>query len=441
MNQSLVARPLVAARRVTNTLLALAVVPTVVHAQAGASTQLARVQSVATNGNHFLRALKARHATALARAAAAGYGLPASLDVDVEEVPGVVNLQDAGSIRIGLRRELRPGGVASSERALAAVEADDAMRAIGAGERWVAAQVEIALLTTAGERRIANRLAAEDTVLAMADEALRVRFATGSARYIDVLRIRTERLRVQSDKLAAATQARLARQRLNALLGSAPPDASVVALLDSAVTHFEARIGDSLPALPSLDSLVRLAPALGRADVGVRRAEATLALARAGQRPALAAGVGLQRFVRDAGRHTVGPTLGLSVSLPFITGSGRRLAIEAAVLAVDHAVANRSAVVASVRAELVARTEAYLAHREQLRLHESAALRGARDEREAALAAYRSGELPLIELLDFERALRQAEVALLRARLDVASMYVRALTAIDDNPEVGAFDQ
>ena len=430
-------QPLMAA----SALLALATVPGSLPAQEGDTTLLRRVQSVAIDSNTFLQALKARHVTAMARAAAAGYGAPATFELDVEEVPGAVNLPDAGSIRLGLQREMLPGGVAAADRALAKVEADAAMLSIGAGERWVAAQVEIALLTAAGEQRIAKRLAAEDTVLATADEALRIRFATGAARYIDVLRIRTERLRVQSDHLTAASQARLARHRLDALVASAMSDVRIGLLVDSAVAHFEARVDDSLATLPSIDSLVGLAPALGRAEIAVRRAEATLALVRAGQRPAVAAGVGLQRFAREAGGHAIGPTLGLSISLPFSNGSARRLAVEAAALAVDQAVAARAAVMASVRAELAIRAEAYRAQREQLRLHDSAALRGAREEREAALAAYRNGELPLIELLDFERALRQAEIAMLRARLDVASMLVRTMTAIDDNPEAGAFDQ
>ena len=53
-------------------------------------------------------------------------------------------------------------------------------------------------------------------------------------------------------------------------------------------------------------------------------------------------------------------------------------------------------------------------------MYDAAALQGARDEREAALAAYRSGGLSLLELLDFERALSRAEITRLQTLTEAA---------------------
>lgn len=86
---------------------------------------------------------------------------------------------------------------------------------------------------------------------------------------------------------------------------------------------------------------------------------------------------------------------------------------------------------------MAARTR-YEAARERLAAFDAALLRGVRQERETALAAYRSGELSLIELLDFERALARAEVEQRRAHIEavvaLADLISGAAGAADDEP-------
>jgi outer membrane protein TolC len=72
----------------------------------------------------------------------------------------------------------------------------------------------------------------------------------------------------------------------------------------------------------------------------------------------------------------------------------------------------------------------------RLAVYSSALLAGARQEREGALAGYRSGELALIALLDFERALARAEIDRVRARIDAADALAElALRAAGDEPD------
>ncbi|HCT57123.1 MAG TPA: hypothetical protein DGD08_07905, partial [Gemmatimonas aurantiaca] len=73
--------------------------------------------------------------------------------------------------------------------------------------------------------------------------------------------------------------------------------------------------------------------------------------------------------------------------------------------------------------------ERYSAARERLDAFDAALLRGARDERESALAAYRTGSLSLLELLDFERALSRAEIERIRALVDAADAWADLLGA------------
>jgi outer membrane protein TolC len=62
----------------------------------------------------------------------------------------------------------------------------------------------------------------------------------------------------------------------------------------------------------------------------------------------------------------------------------------------------------------------YEAARERLASFDVALLVGVREEREGALAAYRTGEVSLIELLDFERAIARVEVEQRLAMIDAA---------------------
>lgn len=390
--------------------------------------------------NPQLIALRAAVDAAEARVGATGFAPPATLSAEIEEVPGGIGLSGAESMRLELGRTFLTGGRREARRSVAAQDVERAHLELALAERRVLARAAQLLTRAGGTAAIARRLAAEDSLLQTAEEALRPRFAVGDARYVDVLRLRTERLRARSDLAAALSEARVERHRLAALVAGldsaaigprgpatptpaapaavAPATAALVdTLLESLITRLAS--GEPLaplPAPPDLDSLVALSAAVQRADAAVERALAARRLARAEQRPLVAASLGAQRFVTEDG-PTLGATLGASVSLPFTARRANRLAGEAADRAVAAAQIARAATVAQVRAALGAALERYRAATERLALFDAALLRGAREERESALATYRSGELSLLELLDFERALTRAETDRLASRI------------------------
>ncbi len=178
-----------------------------------------------------------------------------------------------------------------------------------------------------------------------------------------------------------------------------------------------------LPAAPPLDSLIALSAPVRLGDIAVTRAQSARRLARAEQRPVIAASIGVQRFGDESGGYTTGPTVGASVTLPFTARRRNQAALIAADREIAAAEAARQAAVVAVRANLTVARERYEAARERLSLFDAALLRGAREERESALAAYRTGELSLIELLDFERALARAEIERLRSRIVAADAF------------------
>jgi cobalt-zinc-cadmium efflux system outer membrane protein len=384
-----------------------------------------------------LRARRAELAAAEARVPAAGAVGPAVLSLEVEEVPDGFDLTNAGSARLDLSREVFSGGRGGARRGLASRAAERARLELNLVERSIAARIDGLLVQYLGGLTVTERLAAQDSLLGGAEEALRIRFAVGESRYVDVLRLRTERLRIRSEIAQARTDAFWGRRGLAGL--SEPADSTlqrITALLDS-VSSTAARTVDliSFPPAPDLDSLVSAAAPVQLAEAGVRQAEAGVKVAAAERKTRVNASVGVQRFSGEDGRHKFGPTLGASLTLPFTaTGAGRasRSAARHDLLA---ARAELDAAVGQTRATLGAARDRYQVAVANAALLEPALLRGARAERENALATYRTGSLSLLELLDFERALTQAEISRTRSQIAAARALAELLAGAAEVPE------
>ena len=297
----------------------------------------------------------------------------------------------------------------------------------------------------AGWHTILERLAAQDTMLASAEQSLRTRFSVGEAAYVDVLRLRTERLRVAGERATADVSAGTALLELETLFASLDSLADTAGLArrrewlgslrQAIVTALPAE--DILPPPPDVEELVRGSGALAAAEAVVAGAVGRRQQLLVAQRPRFAVGLGVQRFGVEPGESNdfrLGPTLGLSLTLPFTAGRANRTAAIAADRAVEAAeAAARLQLSGRTRAVAVARAR-YAAARERLGTIAPALLQGAREERESALAAYQNGRLSLLALLDFERALAGAETARIFTYLEA----VDALAALLGGDQIEA---
>jgi cobalt-zinc-cadmium efflux system outer membrane protein len=410
---------------------ALLMVPAAAFAQQPESPAVAALREAVQRSSPELSARRAAVEAAQARVHAAGLGDPAALSAEVEEIPGGVDLTGA-SVRVEVGKEFVSRSRREAARTLAGTGVRSAEAALAAAGARLDAAVLRSLTAAAGWSAISRRIAAEDSLLVGAEEALRARFSVGEARYVDVLRLRTERLRVQGERADALAEARAARVALQGLLG---PAAGRDALIDDAIAETAPRLA-TLPPAPDPDTLLARSGAVRIADAAVERARASRALTAAEQRPRLSGAVGLQRFGADeGGAGSVGPTLGGSVTLPFTARRANQASLAAADREIATAVAERDAGIAAVRAALAAALERYEAARARLSMFDSALLRGAREEREAALASFRTGDLSLIELLDFERALARAETERLRSLLAAADALADLLAAGTGAPD------
>ena len=386
-----------------------------------------------SRSNPGLLAFRSAATAALTRARAVGFAPPVVLSGEVEDVPGGTDFTGAG-FRLELAKEFLTGGRADAARDVAGAAVTVAEAELYAAELRTRAAAATAVVEAVGWMAIGRRLAQEDSLLLGAEQSLRVRFAVADARYTDVLRLRTERLRVQTDRAEAIAESRVGTAALEALLGVGPTEAAplIRTVRDASPV---AVLPDELPPPPDLDAVLEISGRVRMAEAELTRARAERVAVLAEQRPRIAGAIGAQRVEGDGGGFAVGPTLGFSISLPFTARTANRAAVDAAEGTVAAAETRLNATRAEVRADLVAARTRYEAARERLSVFDAALLVGVRQEREGALAAYRSGELSLIELLDFERALARAEVERRRAQMEAVVSLIHLLSgAAGQNP-------
>lgn len=388
--------------------------PAILQAQSSATDSLRSALLLqARSRNPDLVWLRAAARTAAARVDAARAREAPVLSLEVDEIPDGAAVWRAGQMQVGLEQELFSGRRRATAAEVSALELRQHERAIELEERTLEARLDRELTQWRGQRAIDQRLALEDALLHDVEEGLAARFATGQARYVDVLRVRTERLRVQTERAEAIEASSLARLRLLLLA-----DVDSLQPADGEVLP----VPDALPTPARVDSLMAVLDATGAFT------HAT-ALAEAGQRRALAergvrvgGGIGIQRF-GEPGNFAIGPSLRASASLPFAVGRSNTAVRHAGALAIAEQSARAAARRARTRGAMQQASDRYLAARTRAQLFDAALLRGSRSERDAAFTAYRTGELTLLELLDFERALARAETDQLRAVMEAHGVY------------------
>lgn len=358
---------------------------------------------------------------------------PLTFEAEVENIPPGTSPLDAQQAKATLTAPLYRGGRVGAVRAqhtaaLAQTEAGFALLRAA-----MEAEYREALVSWLVWRGIESRLSAQDTLLALASDVLTARFAAGTTRYLDVLRLRTERLQLARERAIAGTEAASRSSELQRRSANSPAATSQLAAQLAewegrrAWTEVPGAVDSTGGALP--DSLVARSAAARLAkidsDAGVARSQRGLTVAGT---------IGLQRFM-DGDGFVTGPAAGLSIELPFSLGGtyGReRAAIRASRAADSLQVAADLTGWAAEAAHLNrVRSDA----RDRARLFDAALLAGASEEREAALAGFRAGAVSLLELLDFERALAAVERDRLLTMLEIvtadAALAQSAVAAFD----------
>lgn len=240
------------------------------------------------------------------------------------------------------------------------------------------------------------------------EQLIGIRLRTGGARYLDVLRARAERARLENDTIEAERALHEDRRALNGLMARE---------LEAPLTP-----SDSLVFTPLADSLSTVLaqaragrPGVRRARLEIERASAQVAQARSARLPAAALALGLDRV---PGSDTPGVGGEVSLSLPFLPWTDRGAQATEGRAARDEATARLEA--AERDLEAVLRTAFQSAHSsaEQLRRFDDLLLADAADGIRAAIQNYQQGQIDALELFETLRTFRAVQLERIRALLN-----------------------
>jgi outer membrane protein TolC len=295
------------------------------------------------------------------------------------------------------------GARRAAEHGAAAAAADAAEQ-----ERMLAARVRMAYFETAYADRAVAVMARTRGLLRDLLDVSTAMYAVGDAAQQDVLRAQVEVARM-SEEITRMGQMRVAAAaRLNALLGrEAPSPIPALELPDWPATE-----------LPTVDTLVVWAlagrPALVAGSERIAAAEASLTAARRELYPDFEVGLAYQR--RPLYSDMV--SLMVGVNVPLFAGSKQLpMRREAAALR-DMAAAELTNLRTETVAQLVELRARAVRDRNLGRLYRGSILPQAQSAVEAAVAGYRVGRVPFMQLVDNQMTVNAYEIEAYRLLAD-----------------------
>jgi cobalt-zinc-cadmium efflux system outer membrane protein len=307
---------------------------------------------------------------------------------------------------VGIRQPIVLGGKLDAQATLAAAEAE-AVR-----DEYEAVRVTLALSASElyDDYAVAVRSleihAHHLELVAALKQSVVLAYESGRATAADSLQAEAELARLEYQKVVSETQRDVAIAQLNALLHRAP-DAPLP-------PPGELSLRDSDPA-PAADALAHR-PEIAVAQARVRVADAKIQAAQSGGYPQLAITTSYNSMW-DTPEHRW--MAGFELSIPF--QRERRHA------AVDEASADRAASASAVeditdraRAEIVVAARRVEEGRTALRLYEQRLVPVARDQIEAARAAFVASQTSFLAVIEAEHNLRSAELELQIVRGDLS---------------------
>lgn len=251
------------------------------------------------------------------------------------------------------------------------------------------------------------------------EELTGVRLGTGAARYLDVLRARVERARLENDLVEARHSLGEHRRALNLLMAR-----DSEAPLDPADSLVFTPLADSLPAV--LGEARRGRPHLRSAELQVRRESAALSLAKSQLLPGPEIAFGWDR-VPGSPRPGVGGSIALT--LPLAPWTDRRARISEAEALGGAARARLEAAERSLEAAVRTAYEGARAAETRAASFERMLLDDATDAVRSATRGYQYGQVDGTDLFESLRTLRTVQLERIRALLDYELALVDLQTA------------
>ncbi len=256
--------------------------------------------------------------------------------------------------------------------------------------------VTAAWFRLAADEELESIAAARVARLERTASAVKELFEAGRVPRLDVVRTQAEAAFARADVFTASAERRAAAAAL-ALLVSSEPGTDLSAAGERPAPA-------PLPGLSSLQARAANAADVRAADARSRAAAARIERAKREGLPALTLEGGVD--VNDPTIEGTDKHVSLGLTIP--VGAHATVAVTSAER--ERAAAERSRLVRSLEAEIVAGWNRTEAARRRLEALDTATLPAAREAADLAGIAYREGRLDLLRLLESERALLEARV-------------------------------
>lgn len=239
------------------------------------------------------------------------------------------------------------------------------------------------------------------------EQMVNARLRTGGARYLDVLRARSERVRIENDAIEGLRALREDRRSLNGLMARGAEEA-----LEPADSLTYAPLADSLSNILSAAMADR--PRLQAARLEIERGGSQIDLAR-GRMPSAMVSAGLDRV---PGSDSPGFGGEIALTLPFAPWTDRRARVSEAQASKGSAQARLEASQREVEGTLRNAFEAARAAERQVQQFDRILLADATDAIRTATQNYQTGQIDGLELFETLRTYRSIELESIRALLN-----------------------
>jgi len=322
------------------------------------------------------------------------------------EISPTLSPSRVGSTKYTLRQMFPWPGKRELARAAAAASADQAAQATRSTWNELAMRLK---LVQARRVELAQRTAIVgeiDSLLAQLEAISRSRYAGGLAVQADAIRALSERTMLRGELIALAADARSADAQVNALLARNP---------DAPLAQADVTAGATgMPDLAALVSRLRdRSPELAADAARQASAEKSRELTYRNRYPDF----GLAISPIQRGDRLADWELMFEVTIPLQQGTRRAQEQEAEAM-VAAAAARREATLQRSLGELGTALTQLRAAQEMQQLIETQLLPQARINLEAALAAYETGKVDFVTLLEAERQVRQARLSIVKAQYE-----------------------
>jgi outer membrane protein, heavy metal efflux system len=325
--------------------------------------------------------------------------------------PTSFNQADTNSI--GIRQMVPFFGKLGLKEKIAQREANIAEQELRAKEREIIAMVKMAYAELFMAARAIEILREQLDILRVVIGATEARYRVGRVPQQDVFKAQLEQSQILNQLIVAEEEITVATVKLNTSMYR-PPRTPIQIPADLTLP-------DSTPTVPALDDLALAnRPELRGAEQDIERAEIMYELAERNRKyPDFMLGWDYMRMPTDMKKDRYGAMVNITIPFSPWTAGKRAYEVEESLAEIRAAKSSREAI-RNMTVKEVAQGEAKVhAAKRSLQLYREGLLSQAELSFRSALSAYQTGRVEFVNLLEAQRALREARMGYYKATASV----------------------